>query len=349
MGVGSKRAAAPLTEGQRRLVRENVGLVSVHLRRFVANLSHPRRDREWDDLFQEGCLGLMRAAVLFRPEAGIPFAAFALPRIHNAVSRALHIRFSTVYVPPKRRAARDAPPTPVDHRPKVHQLSPEHEQRLPSRGTRPVDGATLETVGERVREKYVRAVRAVSIELASRTSRRGDRDRLVRVLVDERFLVPHDEAKTALRRIARDTHSSYARVAQCDKTLAEAIRARLELDPEFVDLQRRMRADPEGGDRPIDDDLEGRLTRTSAEAFAARYRRARPYEQAVALARLLTLSNRDMADWVGRRVAVLPPAVRERLWTDTEDSQTHSSAKANSPCHSRVSSGTKDRDRSAGA
>ncbi len=103
------REGEPLTEQQRCLVRENIGLVAVHLRRYVRNLSVPRHDREWEDLFQEGCLGLIKAAVAFRQERGIPFAAFALPRIHNAVSRALDSKFATVYVPPQRSAT---PPDP---------------------------------------------------------------------------------------------------------------------------------------------------------------------------------------------------------------------------------------------
>src|SRR3990172_3464145 len=96
-----------LTDEQRRLVRDNVGLVAVHLRRNVANLIHPKREREWEDLFQEGCLGLIRAATAFRAERGIPFAAFALPRIHNAVSRAILTKFSTIYVPPRRPSRSD--------------------------------------------------------------------------------------------------------------------------------------------------------------------------------------------------------------------------------------------------
>lgn len=107
---GGERERVPLTDEQQRLVRENIGLVSVHLRRYVGNLAFPRRDREWDDLFQEGCLGLIQAAVAFRQERGIPFAAFALARIHNAVSRALHCKFSTVHVPPQRNDARSGRP-----------------------------------------------------------------------------------------------------------------------------------------------------------------------------------------------------------------------------------------------
>ena len=92
----------PLTDQQRRIVNENIGLVAVHLRRYVTNLSQPRRDREWEDLFQEGCLGLIDAATRFRAERGIPFVAFALPRIHNAVSKALQAKFSTVRIPAMR-------------------------------------------------------------------------------------------------------------------------------------------------------------------------------------------------------------------------------------------------------
>ena len=88
-----EQLSTTLTDEQRRLVRDNVGLVAVHLRRNVVNLLHPKWEREWDDLFQEGCLGLIRAATAYRAERGIPFAAFALPRIHNAVSRAIQSKF----------------------------------------------------------------------------------------------------------------------------------------------------------------------------------------------------------------------------------------------------------------
>ena len=82
---GTKQPAAPLTDEQRRLVRKNIGLVAVHLRRYVRNLEVPRSDREWEDLFQEGCLALIRAALTFRTERGIPFAAFALPPRRSTV------------------------------------------------------------------------------------------------------------------------------------------------------------------------------------------------------------------------------------------------------------------------
>jgi len=89
-----------LTAEQQHLVHDNLGLIAVHLRRRVPDLSQPRREREWDDLFQEGCLGLMDAARKFQAGRGVPFAAYAMLRIHAAVSRALRNRFSLVHIPP---------------------------------------------------------------------------------------------------------------------------------------------------------------------------------------------------------------------------------------------------------
>jgi len=58
MARSTSRGARPrLPRTQQELVRRNVGLVAVHLKRHVGDLAVPRRDREYEDLFQEGCLG----------------------------------------------------------------------------------------------------------------------------------------------------------------------------------------------------------------------------------------------------------------------------------------------------
>lgn len=314
-------AGPPLTEEQRRLVRENIGLVTVHLRRHVANLSTPRRDREWEDLFQEGCLGLIKAAVSYRRERGIPFAAFALPRIHNAVSRALQRKFSTVYVPPKRTSRRGGSSTaadPSDPRvaPKTYSLSDELESRLADKRRHDPDGGDRETIGQRLRGKYDRALRAAGKALCAKTSTRGDRDKLVRLLTEERFLVPHDEAKRPLRQIARDTRSSYARVAQCDKQLSEAIRTTLQSDPEFVELNRRIRAEPFGADLPIDLELECELARASTEELVRRFLDADGADRARMLDVILKMSQSDIQDIIRLRFMRLSPRMRERLLRD---------------------------------
>jgi DNA-directed RNA polymerase specialized sigma subunit len=80
---------AALDDARRDLVRNNIGLVHVHMKHYVAPHHIPWTQREWEDLVQEGCLGLIRAAQDFKPESKIPFAAFALPRIHTAIRRVM--------------------------------------------------------------------------------------------------------------------------------------------------------------------------------------------------------------------------------------------------------------------
>jgi len=315
---GGKRVLGPLTDEQHRLVRENIGLVAVHLRRHISNLAKPRRDREWEDLFQEGCLGLIRAAQAYREDRGIPFAAFALPRIHNAVSRALQNKFSTVHIPPKDGDTHAVAQVAV-HRDdksaqrKVYSLSGEFHDRLADRKRHDPERPDRETIGERLRGKYERAVYMAADAISRKTSRRGDRDKLVRILVEERFMVPHEESRRALRRIARDTRSSYARVAQCDKQLGRAVRGTLEADPEFHELRRRARGTPDGTDILIDDGLERDLAQASAEEFAARFHSADSSEQARMLNALVELSEGGVFDVLRARVSQLPMHGRERL------------------------------------
>lgn len=322
----SESGVVELTGEQRRLVRENLGLVGVHLRRYLGDLSQPRRDREWDDLFQEGCLGLIQAVVRFREERGIPFAAFALPRIHNAVSRALQTKFATVHVPAARHStpgaiSPGAEPHEAVNRPRVQSLSDEVERNLPDR-RHDLHEHVGETIGDRLRDKYERAVHAAVADVGSGPSRRGDRDRLAGVLAAERFLVPGEESRTALRQIARETKSSYARVAQCDKKLAGAIRARLCRDPEFVELSRLAKCHPEGAGCRIDDTLERELGDVASGEFVRRLRRADPRERARCVDTLVDCCDEGMDSFLRRQFQSLAPVDRERLFHRLEAGST---------------------------
>ncbi len=318
-------SSTTLTDEQRRLVRDNVGLVAVHLRRHVVKRGHPKWEREWDELFQEGCLGLIRAASAFRAERGIPFAAFALPRIHNAVSRAIQTKYSTIYVPPQRakQTSRRLPHSDAAsigirrdeeaRTPKIFEISVNLADGATDRQRPDVAQSRYPTVGERLREKYERAVKEAAQTLSSRTSKRGDRERLVRALVEERFLVPEESSRRPLRHIARDTRSSYGRVADCDKQLNVEIRRTLEADPEFHALQKLSKTDPVGGELHIDYDLEHRLAGITAAEFARRFSVAARDERASMLQSLLELSPGDLEEMVRTRVAALPSDARERL------------------------------------
>lgn len=322
----------PLTDEQARLVRENLGLVGVHLRRNVANLAEPRRDREWEDLFQEGCLGLIRAAIRYQPDCGIPFPSYALPRIHQAVSRALRTRFRIVALPiedGKKPDDRKASPQqtelnePIKRPPVRVRAWPENSEGLefrlaerrrhdPHLSHQATVSQDVETVGDRVRGKFDRAARAAEKVVSGMYSRRGDRTQLAGVLLKERLTVPEESERRALRQIARDTSSSFGRVYQTDRLLVRFIRQRLEADPEFCALRDSLRSNPDLPLQPLHEHTERMLADFAAREFVTRFRRARRAERAQMLLDVVTLSESNVEEYLENRVSRMSPLDREK-------------------------------------
>lgn len=319
-----------LTPDQRRLVKENLGLVGVHLKRFVPGLATPHRHREWEDLFQEGCLGLIRAALLFREERGIPFAAFALPRIHNAVSRALRERFKNVGLPPRRR------PSCREDEPLGNRSDPRSApSECRSSGVREPGGTASDrhqpdaeqaraqdTIGQRLRTKYERAVRRARRRMVERASARGDREYLLDLLERERFMIPQEESRRPLRQIARDTNSSFSRVAHCHKRMSELIRQLLEEDAEFRALRRRAKHSPHGGDEFVDAAMEAELADACADQFAHNFRQADSENRGRMLASLLETSRQDIECLIRQAFRQVRPADRACIMDHADNSIT---------------------------
>jgi RNA polymerase sigma factor (sigma-70 family) len=74
-----------MTRDQERLVMDNMGLV----RHIVNRCFHPNGVQTWQDLFQCGCVGLVKAAAGYKPESGTKFSTYAWPVIWTTVSRYL--------------------------------------------------------------------------------------------------------------------------------------------------------------------------------------------------------------------------------------------------------------------
>lgn len=74
---------SPKHEGtpQQRAVEENIGLVHLCARRFLG------KGIEYDDLFQAGCVGLVKAAENFDTSRGVKFSTYAVPVILGEVRR----------------------------------------------------------------------------------------------------------------------------------------------------------------------------------------------------------------------------------------------------------------------
>ncbi len=70
-----------LTENRNNLVEKNLGLVHSCANKFRG------RGAEYDDLFQAGCIGLIKAADNFDPERGFSFSTYAVPVILGEIKR----------------------------------------------------------------------------------------------------------------------------------------------------------------------------------------------------------------------------------------------------------------------
>ena len=70
-------------EARDALVRENIALVKYIVKRFSG------RGAEYDDLFQYGCLGLLKAIDRFDPDYPVRFSTYAVPVIMGEIRRYL--------------------------------------------------------------------------------------------------------------------------------------------------------------------------------------------------------------------------------------------------------------------
>jgi hypothetical protein len=171
-------------------------------------------------------------------------------------------------LPRSHRRARGAAPSDGDDLrcPRIFRLRHDvPDDRRPSDSLRPDDARTI---GDRVREKYERAVFMAARAALRRRSARDDRSSLVAQLVEHRLRVPEDTERKALRAIADETGSSMSRVSQCWRAMEREVRQALLADPEFVWLLNAARVCEGGAECVIDGPIDAQLRDLSAEWFA---------------------------------------------------------------------------------
>ena len=256
---------------------------------------------------------MIRAVQTYDPDSGIPFAAYALPRIHTAVSDALRAGASLVRVPRRRRARKSAgqadPAAPPE--PKCCPL--EHDPPDRHRARRGDQDPHVKTVGDRLRERHACALEVAARTMARRKCKRADRSVVVNILVEQRLRVAEPSARTALREIARATGSSYTRVLQCERRLYEVLRRALARDAEFERLVELSRRSEDGHGCAIDESLASELRLLSAEAFVRRVRAANRARQSEMIGELLQRCGEGAWNVVRRVFAELPQEAADEL------------------------------------
>lgn len=93
----STRAKAGDGRAMNKLIESNLRLVVSVVKRYRKSIN--AGGVEFDDLVQEGNMGLMRAVEKFNPELGFRFTTYALPWIHQFVRRSIMNTSATIRVP----------------------------------------------------------------------------------------------------------------------------------------------------------------------------------------------------------------------------------------------------------
>ncbi|MCP4593397.1 MAG: hypothetical protein GY842_21890 [bacterium] len=281
--MNAPQVFAQMSPDQRERVAQHLGLVGMQVNRMLGSAGRALDPSYRDELFQEGCLGLIRAVQSYDPECGMAFSTYALPRIGSAAQHARRRVCETIRLPERhgrggsleppaaggasqgrrrRRSRRRTGSDPLGASSlRVHSCASRDLDKLSStikdrfglhgwRGAEPGQGEV--TFGELVRRKLEDAA-AKAVRLLSASSKgRPDRAVLARTLVDQRLMVPEEGFRATLRQVARDTGSSYGRVAACEALLTGRIKRILDADVEFGYLRRMAAQRREGLNAVVD-------------------------------------------------------------------------------------------------
>jgi hypothetical protein len=312
------RRTRRLSPQQQELVRENLGLVGVHLNRRVPGAKDGRTDREWSDLYQEGCLGLMQAAADYDPASGIKFAAFALRRIQRAVGAALVRRFSLVRAPMSgvERARRSKAPA------SGHAV---RRARLDNRAAAQIASSELElddapSIGHRLHERYLRALTGAASELASgSSSTQALRAEVIEAVAGERMAIASAAWRPSLRRLAQRVGCPYAAVAACERRLLKEVKARLLRDGAVAALVNCAWSSPLGMRQPVDADIDARVRDSWVIEFMRLLSGADDFARSRIVQRLLSLASETLAPAIYRSLSALPERLRDQLLAEARE------------------------------
>jgi len=236
-----------LTCAQRELVAQNLKLVRLHLRRRVVRIPQAARRGEAADLFQEGCLGLIRAAARYDPGRHGPFAPYALARIRAAIHAALCERFATIRVPvgtmdrrkaAARREGGDSHPCPIPLRFVGLPLTA-CRRRVLAAPPNPADAGdpdVSEAVAWHLREK-IRIALATACRRVAQERRRPGIRAVLEAVCHERVGVPSEAGQASLRDIGRRFGIASGRMVAWQRAIERHARAVLEADAEFRQLR----------------------------------------------------------------------------------------------------------------
>lgn len=302
-------APVALTREQQDLVSRHIGLVGVHLRTRVPTPAQPHRRREFEDLFQEGCVALMRAAARYNPDRDGAFAAYAIPRIRSAVHTAIHERFTVVHVPARAlKEWRQTPGSRGHMPPQGQDWTADLEKKLAD-ASNPVTAE--ESLRHTLRRRFERAVQRAMVDLRGRRWRQRNPCEIMARIAAERLLIGQEVHRTPLRQIARDFGVSSGRASAYEKQLTDTVAEYMRRDAQVTCLLELAWQDPDGLDGRMDADRRAALLRAEVAAFSQEFAELQPSARAEVLYRLIERSSHNLTE-VAANLFRLTASVEDR-------------------------------------
>lgn len=281
---------APLTPEQQDLVRSHLALVGGHMRNRVPTPREPRRDREYDELAQEGFLALVRAAARYDPARNGAFAPYALARIRGAIYRAIHDKFSLIRIPPRAaEKARKRPDAPIPHGP-IHMLEINDDlEKVMVIEHRPSE--PTETIRHVIRRRYELAVRRALKQMRQRVWRQGNPCDIMDRIAEQRLLIGTERQRVSFGQIAGEFGVSASRVRDHERKLVQSVQEAVANDPQMAILLEMARQDSDGRDALMDAEKRARLHQAEIAAFEKRFLQLAPPHRAELIYALLERST----------------------------------------------------------
>lgn len=289
---------AALTPDAQALAARHMGLVGVHLRtRLRLRPRHRSARREFDELFQIGCLALVQAAARYDPERHGPFPAYVLPRIRRAVHAALLAGRSLVRAPHRAGARQQASALHggapgqrfwLTHRP-CRNSTTCASGNARTCGNASVDGQ-YDTIRHALRRRFERAARQAGDDLANRVRRHKNAADIFARITAERILVSDPDERTPVRRLAADLGLTSGQVTEYEHRLLDITRNHLRDDTPAHLLVHLAGLDPNGFDGLLDAERRRRILQAQVRQFERSFAAAGLAERAQILYTLVERS-----------------------------------------------------------
>jgi len=226
----AERTQSRLTDTERATVERHIPLIKHTLKRSRYLVGRDRVARSVDELFQVAAVALIRAVKNYPGREGdTPFAAFAMHRMHNAISVHAHERKDAVRVPYiTHRRWRKGGVSPV------RCLSIDPIAKMLEATTQIEDGGNTDQINQAMQVAIAKVKRGKRLKDPEQSAAMAD------AMLAERWTITTESERTSIRAIANRFGVSCGRVTHLEGRFKKHLAAELGIDTKSRRWHRKV-------------------------------------------------------------------------------------------------------------